>query len=185
MAPAILNLTEELNALDYFEKAVQFMREADQSAIAWKWVVIGLHGALYGFAVSACRGTDSSSVVRKGHLISFDEAIKRCEEGRNGEPLPLSPDERESVRWLKKILRNRFEHYRPCHWSILLHGFPALSLNCVRIIERLAIKTSMWIHLEQDERTRLNQLVEEAIVLLQSSKLQADLRASDTHSNGE
>ena len=185
MAPATLTLTEELNALDYFEKAVQFMREADQSAIAWKWVVIGLHGALYGFAVSACRGTDSSSVVHKGHLISFEEAIRRCEEGRNGKPLSLSPEERESVRWLKKILRNRFEHYRPCNWTILLGGFPALSMNCVRLIERLANETSMWVHLEEKERKHFARLVAEAKATLRSVELQIDPRASKTPSNLE
>lgn len=49
--PKFLRLTEELNALDFFEKAVAFLRETDTSDVAWKWVVIGLHGAMYGFTV--------------------------------------------------------------------------------------------------------------------------------------
>lgn len=177
--PQFLHLTEELNALDFFEKAVVFLRETGTSVIAWKWVVIGLHGAMYGFAVSACRGTDSSSVVQGEHLISFDQAIKRCEAGRSGAPLVLSPEERESVRWLKKLLRNRFEHYRPCHWSIELHGFPTLVLNCVRIIETLATATSQWVHLERTQRTHLKQLAEEARTLLRNSKLHSELQTSN------
>lgn len=178
--PKCLHLTEELNALDFFEKAVAFLRETNASDIAWKWVVIGLHGAMYGFAVSACRGTDSSSVVQGEHLISFDQALKRCESGRSGKPLVLSAEERESIRWLKKLLRNRFEHYRPCHWSIELHGFPTLALNCVRVIDTLATATSQWVHLERTERKRLRQLAEEAKALLLNSKLHIELQASSS-----
>ena len=177
--PRYLRLTEELNAFDFFEKTVLFLRETDKSDVAWKWVVIGLHGALYGFAVSACQGTDSSSVVEKDHLISFDEALKRCEKGRAGNPLVLSLEERESVRWLKKILRNRFEHYRPCRWSIELHGFPTLVLNCVRVIETLATETSRSVHLNREQRAQLKQLAEEAKSIVRDSKLQAELRATD------
>jgi hypothetical protein len=174
--PRYLRLTEELNALDFFEKTVIFLRETDKSDVAWKWVVIGLHGALYGFAVSACHGTDSSSVVENDHLISFDEAVKRCVKGRAGNPLVLSPKERESVRWLQKILRNRFEHYRPCRWSIELHGFPTLALNCVRVIETLATETSRSVHLNREQRAHLKQLAEEAKSIIRDSKLQAELR---------
>lgn len=84
---AYLDLTEELNALEYLERVVSFVREAQSSEIAWKWVVISLFGAVYGFAVSACRGTDSQSVLderRRNYLIPFDEAIRRCEHGCGG-----------------------------------------------------------------------------------------------------
>ena len=153
MNPNFLRLTEELNALDCFEKAVSFIREAQSSDIAWKWVVLSLHGALYGFAVSASQGTNADSVsvpTRKGqrHLIGFDDAIKRCEAGRAGKTLVLSTEERKSIHTLTKVLRNNLEHYCPRHWSIELHGIPTMAVNCVRVIETLATATSAWVKLD-------------------------------------
>jgi len=78
-----LTLTEETNALDYLERAGQFITEADTNPSAWKWVVLALHGALYGFAIAACKGTNYETVIRKTkrgaeHLISLDEALTKC-----------------------------------------------------------------------------------------------------------
>ena len=55
-----LRLTEETNALDYLERAGSFIVDADQDNFAWKWVVLALHGALYGFAIAACKGTNEN-----------------------------------------------------------------------------------------------------------------------------
>lgn len=71
-----LRLSEEKNAIDYLEKAAFFIKESSANHNQWKWVIIGLHGALYGFAIAACRGTDSRSVLtKKGRLISFWQAL--------------------------------------------------------------------------------------------------------------
>jgi hypothetical protein len=55
--PQWLSLSEETNALDYLEKAHLFILKIEVEAISWKWVILALHGALYGFAISALRGT--------------------------------------------------------------------------------------------------------------------------------
>jgi hypothetical protein len=55
MTERYVKLTEESNALDYLERAAQFIREATADDHAWKWVVISLHGAIYGFAICACK----------------------------------------------------------------------------------------------------------------------------------
>ena len=60
-----LRLTEETNALDYLERVVGFIRETEKNRLAWKWVVLSLHSALYGFAICACRGTDYENVTTK------------------------------------------------------------------------------------------------------------------------
>ncbi|HWR90533.1 MAG TPA: hypothetical protein VN260_09745, partial [Dissulfurispiraceae bacterium] len=77
-----MRLTEETNALDYLEKAASFIRETEQNGLAWKWVVLALHGALYGFAICASQGTNYENVTKvtkKGErkLISFDKALQR------------------------------------------------------------------------------------------------------------
>ena len=60
-----LRINEETNAIDYLVKADSYIKEAETSDIAWKWVTIALHGALYGFAIAASSGTDSRDVTEK------------------------------------------------------------------------------------------------------------------------
>ncbi len=71
-----LSLTEETNALDYLEHAYQSVIETEKKKMAWKWVIIALHGALYGFAICALKGTNWERVTFRTKngiikLISF------------------------------------------------------------------------------------------------------------------
>ena len=182
MKPKFLRLTEELNALDDFEKAVFFIRETQHSDMAWKWVVLSLHGALYGFAISACQGTCADSVLDGTRLISFGEAIKRCKACRPGKPLVLSSAERKSIDALKKSLRNNLEHFRPRHWSIELHGFPTMAMNCIRVIETLATATSRSVKLDKTQRQHVLELAAEARTLLLNSSLYLDLQPTPSRS---
>lgn len=179
-----LRLTAELNALDYFERVVSFVRETQSSDIAWKWVAISLHGALYGFAVSSCYGTDCMSVLvgkNKNHLIGIDEAIKRCEEGREGRALIVSAGERKSLDDLKGLLRDDFEHFRPQAYSIELHGITTLALNCIRVIEALATTGWVRVRLNDGQQERIATLVAEARSLLMNSPLHLDLKDVASH----
>jgi hypothetical protein len=183
MEPKYLHLTEESNALDYLEKAVSFIKQTTTSDIAWKWVILSLHGALYGFAISACRGTNSDSVIKptrtksgtppRQQLISFDEALKRCckKSGCVTNPLRLSGQEEKSISFLKQFLRNKFEHYVPCHWSIGLAGFPNMAIDCLHVVRTLATETSMWVHLDPEDRKRITTLTAEADGILLNSPL--------------
>ncbi|HEY7535892.1 MAG TPA: hypothetical protein VH878_08095 [Thermodesulfobacteriota bacterium] len=78
-------------------KLISSFHKLRQIFFAWKWVIIALHGALYGFAVSACTGSNPYTVtmkkhkpidtvkikedgtleVVKGELIDFNEALDR------------------------------------------------------------------------------------------------------------
>ena len=85
MVKRSLVFSDETNALDYLKRGALFVREAAADDHAWKWVIISLHGALYGFAVCACKGTDYSTVTcqTKGgdrKLISFQQAIAACQD---------------------------------------------------------------------------------------------------------
>lgn len=44
-----LRFTAETNALDFLEQAGQFIQQTEPDIVAWKWVSLSLHGALYGF----------------------------------------------------------------------------------------------------------------------------------------
>jgi hypothetical protein len=80
-----LRFTVEKDALDYLEKAAYFIKETDKDIMAWKWVVLALSSALYGFAISTCRGTDYENVLKQNSkgakeekLIDFRSALKLC-----------------------------------------------------------------------------------------------------------
>ena len=102
-------------------------------------------------------------------------ALQRCEKGAAGKPLVISEDERKALKHLKDTLRNNFEHYRPCHWSIEMHGFPEIALHCLRVIETLATETSMWIHFKQRERNRIRVLATKARRILKKSQLYREM----------
>ena len=76
-----LRLDEVENAIDNLEACGLFLQEFPEP-IRWKWAIIALHQALYGFAVAAIQGSDSTSVLKNpadhsSQLISFWEALKR------------------------------------------------------------------------------------------------------------
>lgn len=159
-----------------------FIDQAMTNEIAWKWVVMSLHGALYGFAIAACKSTDYQSVVkntRKGgeQLITLDEALKMCKDDKwmgtliGGLPLNLSVNQERSIRLLKKTLRNRFEHHIPCCWQIELHGLPKISIDILDVIHFLAIETFRYQHLDQMQREKIKLIIYQSKRLLQESPM--------------
>ncbi len=147
-----IRFDELSNALDYLEKCFSFLNTVEKEPKNWKWVVISLHGALYGFAIAACKGMNSESVVTrtktgKERLIDFDVALKRCQDPTwmriniNYKEFKFSPNQLKSIRKLHKALRNNFEHFTPKSWSIELHYLPDMVYDCFEVI-RLLINCS-------------------------------------------
>jgi hypothetical protein len=243
-----LQLTEETNALDYLDKAVLYIRETQTTPTAWKWVILGLHGALYGFAICALKGTNPERVAdfRSRHkssvslkalpnalgeegfprgvaikyrpdreqidftgtmslndcemllglseeekyqkaiktlfaqsqrLISFPEAIKRCQDPRYMQMTIMSKwleptaDQTEAIEKLHGLFRNSFLHYKPMAWSIELHGQPNLSMHILDIIRFLALNTGNYVHLASSQRRKVKSLVSQAKRILKQSPL--------------
>lgn len=180
-----MTFTEETNALDYLQRAVSFIRECAQDDTAWKWVIIALHGSLYGFAICALKGTDAYSVSREQkdgsrRLISFPEAIKACQDPDRmkmtvfSRPLVLTADQKRAIDKLQKDLRNPFEHYNPSLWSIEIHGITALAIHCLRVIKFLALDTGNYVHLTEEEQNRVRGLVSAGIEQLGAMALHRD-----------
>jgi hypothetical protein len=180
--PKWLRFTEETNAVDYLEKAVSYMRESGKSPTAWKWVVLALHGALYGFAICACRGTNSHSVSkpnRKGgrHLISFPSALRRCQDSGHMQMtvtsrcLQLTAEQEEATTKLHEVFRNSFVHYRPVAWSIELHGQPNLAIHVLDIIRFLALDSGNYVHLNRSQVRKVKSLVFQGKRVLKQSPL--------------
>ncbi len=151
----------ESNALDNVEKLSHFLERAKHHPEEWKWVVICCFSALYSYAIQVAKGTDDLSVIvetKKGHkkLISFGEALKRCEKPFGGrDVLKLSAEESESIRVIQNEFRNKFEHYNPGSWAIEISGFPEHILNCLAVIQRLAIDMNFYTHLSLLQKERL------------------------------
>ena len=74
--------TEGSNSIDYLEKAVSFIKSAENKPEDWKWVILSAHGALYGFMICTLQGTnpDNVSTGKKQRLIDFNDALKRCQD---------------------------------------------------------------------------------------------------------
>ena len=152
---------EEKNAIDYLEKSIFFLESVKLDPYNYKWIIISLFGALYGFAICAIKGTDSRSVndkKRKGeYLISFDEAIKRCESMEymrmtiNSKPLILGDKERESINILKNKIRNEFEHFSPKSWAVSIELLEEIIPDIYRVIRFLALETGNYVLLDQEK----------------------------------
>lgn len=176
-----LRFTVETNASDFLERAGEFIARTEADIKAWKWVVLSLHGALYGFAISACKGTDYESLVqrrKKGErLIPFQEAIKKCQDEQwmgtlcTARPLILSENQKDSIKRLQKALRNNFEHYVPRGWSIEIHGLPRIAMDILDVIRFLAIESGRYQHLNQTQRRRIKSIVFQSKKLLRKSIL--------------
>jgi hypothetical protein len=187
--PKWIRFTEETNALDYLERAGEFIAQAEEDPRAWKWVVLALHGALYGFSIAACKGTDYQTVVRKTkkgteHLVSLDEALTMCADPdwmgtlHGGLALDLTASQKDSIRELKKTFRNNFEHYVPRGWSIEIHGFPQIAMDVLDVISFLAIETFRYQHLNQSQRRKVKSIVYQAKKRMGKSRLHAEALAA-------
>ena len=70
------------NALDYLRKTNAAVRAFGRDPVAWKWALLSLHGAVYGYAIEALQAANPDRVmvrVPDGSRVSipFSEAVKR------------------------------------------------------------------------------------------------------------
>jgi hypothetical protein len=152
MIPDYIDFTEESNSEDYLEKAVGFIKTTGDNPLDWKWVILAIHGALYGFMICALKGTDPDSNVcdttKAGHqkLIDFREALKRCQDSSRmnfsgfTKILQLSENQKQAV----GRIRNQFLHYRPASWSIELVGLPGIIAHGLDAIGSVALEMGSY-----------------------------------------
>jgi hypothetical protein len=183
-AAKYVRFTEELNGVDYLEQACQAIRRFPHDRKAWKWVVIGLHGALYSFAICAIKGTDWTRVTRPGSrkLIAFDEAIQRCQSTDwmtqfvRSRPIHLTDEQKDAIRFLKHV-RNQLEHYAPLAWSIEEHGLATSAIDALDVVRSLALDTGN-VRLDASQRQTVEVLTRKGKQLLESSQLYKDHAAA-------
>lgn len=149
------------NAIDNLEMAAHFLKLADAGK-RWKWTIIALHQALYGFAVSAIRGTDGRHLVdqKRDRLISIWEALDRAKNPlwmpwSHSIPLTTTPDEDRAIRRLVEEFRNGFEHFRPQLWLIEVSGLPVLLHHVSRVILFLALDSNCITYVDRKQEPRI------------------------------
>jgi hypothetical protein len=86
-------------------------------------------------------------------------------------PLVLTDIQKDSIRSLKKELRNKMEHYVPSGWSIEVHGMPVMTIDILDVIRFLAIETRTYIHLNQAQLKRIKSYVFQSKKFLKTTKL--------------
>lgn len=155
-----LRLDERSNAMDNLSMCERFLTTLPDP-IRWKWVIVALHQALYGYAVAAVQGTNASSVLtdpenHQSNLISIWEALRRTKDRANlwggTAPLVTTEEEWKAVERVVSEFRNGFEHFRPMSWSIEVSGMPDLVLHVVRVLEGVAIGASSHHAWENGQR---------------------------------
>ena len=91
---SFIAINERENALDCLEKLAGFLDSTDEDPMAWKWAIVAMHGALYGFAVSALRDCPANDIdwnKESRHLMAINVAIEKCAQGEAGNQLAVSP----------------------------------------------------------------------------------------------
>ena len=181
-----IKLTAEINALDFLEQGCKFIKDTEVNPLSWKWVIISLHGALYGFAICACKGTNPKSVtfetIKSNKLVNFWEALKKCQDPSymcmtiNSKHLKLSEQQKESIEILTSVFRNNFEHYIPKLWSIEIHGLPRITIDVLDVISFLALETGNYVNLGTAQRKKVDTLIRKSKKILLESQLSKELQ---------
>ena len=176
-----LRLSEESNAIDYLAKIYEFLDAVKddriRNRVTWKWVIIALHGAIYGFAVCSATGSSSEPLVKttkkgKNFLVPFDEVIKLCKKDRG---LALEQSEEDALTRLKDIYRNQLQHYVPLEWSIEIHDFPVVTMEGLSIIRKLYDKSSMYSHFSTHQHRKIKSFLHRSERLIEEMRLYQEL----------
>ena len=134
-----LSLSEIENAIDNLEMVAYFL-ENISSEIKWKWAIIALHQALYGFAISSSSGYVNKSVLKQnGDLVSIWKAIDLAKETSHDspehfKPLVLSGEEEIAIEKLIKTFRNEFEHFKPILLGVNTSDMSRMFSHVLRVI---------------------------------------------------
>ena len=174
--PKWLEFSEEINALDNLEKTYFFVQQTIQDKKAWKWVVLCVYSAMYGFAICALKGTNPDRGIiktKKGdRLINFAEAIDRCQKPPCmkmtviSKHLQLNDEQKYSIKKISKEFRNKFVHYIPKSWKIEVSGMPAIIRDCLEVVRFLALDTGNYIHLTKNQQRKVKSLIHQSIKIL-------------------
>lgn len=173
-----ISITEEGNAVDSLEKIHYFLSLVKKYPVNWKWVVLALFDALYGFAICALKGVALYSesencnaiYMRKGKLITLHAALRKCRNpkimvGYEGiRPLCYKGTQQQSILKLNNELRNKFAHFVPQTWFISTDDLSKVVTDTLDVIRFLAIDTVANVQVLA-ERESIEKLIDDCKIL--------------------
>lgn len=165
MKRRFIEFNEATNAIDYLSKVPVFLNNSKEKRTDWKWVVVALHGALYGLAVCCVRGTSSEPLMKGKWLKTLEEILKMCQNPDimksedNRTPLKMTEREIESITLLKVEIRNNFEHYSPHTWYLSESLLLSIAENTISVIEKLHPRISPFCFLSQNQHRQIRSAI--------------------------
>ena len=167
MTETWLRLDQRENAIDDLAMCHRFLTEV-RSESRWKWAIIALHQALYGFCICALQGTDALSVLKdpanpSSQLISIHEALKRAKDKTylwpGATPLSTTPAEDKALDKVIREFRNGFAHFAVSGWSIETSGMPTLLRHVLRVVRAVALDSNSIRCHPEAQRQMVNELL--------------------------
>jgi hypothetical protein len=165
MERKFIEFNEATNAIDYIVKVPDFLDSSSENRKDWKWVVIALHGALYGLGICCVRGTDSTYLMKGRWLKPLGDILKMCQDPvvmgteHKRTPLELSQEEQNSIDRLKKEIRNNFEHYSPHTWYLSESLLISITKDVLNVIEKLHPRISQFCFLSQNQHRQIKSAI--------------------------
>lgn len=147
------------NAINSLEHAALVYRS--RSEHKWKWLMISRHGAVYGFAICALRGTNPDRVMKGQNLISPRESLRRCQNDVymnqyvGSARLVLGPEDREAVDKFLTWVRDNLVHFHPHHWSLEISWLRKIIKPTLYATRFLALQSGN-VRLAANERRRIS-----------------------------
>lgn len=169
-----LRIDEKENAIDSLEMSLSFLKKTKENKFYWKWVIIAIYNALYGFMVCALTQGNPDNVLKgsNSYLISFKDALERIQKkeylGCFGvKPIILDQKDKKDMEILQKILRNNFEHFSPKAWIIELSGMSIIMNTGLKIIKDLC-NLGIMFTFNEDQLKHIKKLSNEIKLILQN-----------------
>ncbi len=175
---AWLRTDEKKEVFEALNFARRLLDDVEGDPYYWKWVIIAHHNAMQATMVLAQTGssqlrvlsersakevTERQDVVRR--LADFLELYRRVKDEEtmalfvDSKPLIASNDLDSAVCCLHRTLRNKFEHFLPGGWSILVDELPSVLLRCLSAISFLAFESNNIFWSENPTRQEMEAIV--------------------------
>ena len=165
------------SAADSLFRAEEHIGRAGDNVFHWKWVVICLQNSLYTFALTVAAGSNPHTVMKDGRVVDFLRAVKSCSGVKrfcHSVPFEITRDQKNSVLWLHKHLRNKFEHFSPRNaWWIELSGLPNMCIDALEAIKFLALDGGNIVYHTKAKEKRIGRSIKKSIEALRFSALYA------------
>lgn len=165
------------SAADSLFRAEEHIGQAADNVFHWKWVVICLQNSLYTFALTVAAGSNPHTVMKGDRVVDFLGAVKLCSGVKrfcHSIPFEITRTQKNSVLWLHKHLRNKFEHFSPRNtWWIGLSGLPNMCIDALEAIKFLALDGGNIVYHTKAKEKKIGRSIRKSIKILRSSPLYA------------